>query len=454
MKRITSFLLVLVTYCLGAHISYGQSDIPLQPIAKQYGLPFKNVPDRRDVIIYQVNMREFSKGGNFKGVIARLDAIKAMGTNVLYLMPIYPVGILKSTNSPYCVRDYDAINKDFGTMADLHALVNGAHKRNMAVMLDWVANHTSFDNPWTANKSWYLQNDKGEIISPPGFNWNDVAQLNFKNMDMRQAMVRSMKNWVLKANIDGFRCDYADGPPVDFWKQAFDTLRNIKTHKLLFLAEGSHNDLFSAGFDFNFGFKFFGNLEDIFRKGKSVLSIDSLNTTDYDGFSNGQQLVRYTSNHDVNSSDGTPLELFGGKKGSMAAFVIVAYMKSVPFIYGGQEVGTPYRLSFPFTGKKIDWSLNPRLTVEYKKILAFRNRSKAIRRGELTSYSTADICAFTKELDGHKVLVFSNLRNKPVNYTMPARLLNTRWKDAFTGTEKDLHGELTIPPYTYLILKN
>lgn len=137
----------------------------------QYGKPFDNVPDKRDVTLYQVNMRVFSKQGNFKGVLERLDSIKALGANVGYLMPIYPVGIVKTSNSPYCVRDYKAVNSEFGTLEDLRAIVDGAHSRNMAIILDWVPNHTSFDNPWTKNKSWYLQDSSGNIISPPGTGW-------------------------------------------------------------------------------------------------------------------------------------------------------------------------------------------------------------------------------------------------------------------------------------------
>lgn len=419
----------------------------------QYGKPFNNVPDRRDVTIYQVNMRTFSKQGNFKGVTERLDSIKALGANVIYLMPHYPVGQVKAVNSPYCIQDYKAVNNEFGTLEDLRALVDGAHSRNMAVLLDWVANHTSYDHVWINNKSWYQQDSSGNIISPPGTGWNDVAQLNFSNADMRLAMINAMKYWVLAANIDGFRCDYSDGPPVDFWKQAMDTLKNTFTHKFLMLSEGRRKEHYKIGFDYNFGFEFFENMKHIYGHNKSVLSIDSLNAADYIGTSDGQQMIRYTSNHDVNGSDGTPLELFGGEKGSMAAFVVVAYMKSVPMVYNGQEVGTPYRLTFPFTSKKIDWSIKPDITAEYKKIIAFRNSSKAIRRGNMTSYSNADVCAFTKQQDNENVLVIANLRNKAIDYTLPSVVANSLWKDAFKGSNVALSGSISLQPYSYLVLK-
>ncbi len=207
-----------------------------------------------------------------------------------------------------------------------------------------------------------------------------------------------------------------------------------------------------AGFDYNFGFEFFGTMERIFKRDRSVRAIDTLNRKDYAGATEKQRMVRYTTNHDVNSSDGTPLELFGGEKGSMAAFVVAAYMKSVPMIYTGQEVGTPDRMVFPFTAKNIDWSIHPEVTAEYKKVIDFRNLSKAIRRGELTSYSTDDVCAFTKKVTGEEVLVLSNLRNKEVDFTLPAATTGN-WIDAMHGGLVTLAGTVHIPAYSYLVYK-
>jgi glycosidase len=422
------------------------------PDPPQYGKPFNGVPDTRDVTMYQVNTRSFSATGDFKGVTARLDSIKALGANVIYLMPIYPVGILKASNSPYATKDYDAVGSEFGTLDDLRALVDGAHKRKMAIILDFVGNHTSWDHAWiTQHPDWYERDSTGNVVIT--HHWRDVGQLNFKNNDLRLALIKSMKGWILRANFDGFRCDYADGPPADFWKQAFDTLHNIRTHKLLFMAEGARGSNFTAGFDYNFGFRFYENLKRIYGKGHSVKSIDTVNLNDYKDATGGQGMVRYVTNHDVNSSDGTPLDLFGGKKGSMAAFVVVAYMKGVPMIYNGQEVGTPNRMIFPFTRTKIQWNINQDVTAEYKKIIAFRNKSEAVRRGELASYSSDDVCVFTKTLGNDKVLVLSNLRNKAVTYTIPTELANTNWKDAFNGRKTIVGKDITIEPYQYIVLK-
>jgi glycosidase len=441
-------------------ISFGNQTCTVSmPVIKddalvQYGTPFANVPDRQDVTIYQVNIRAFSAQSGFKGVTARLDSIKDLGVNVIYLMPIHPVGSLKGVNSPYCVKDYKAINPEFGNLDDLRNLVDGAHSRNMSIMLDWVPNHTSWDNDWiTSHKDWYLQDASGNIVIPPGTNYNDVAQLNYTNAAMRKEMIKNMKYWVYTANVDGFRCDYVDGVPFDFWKQAMDSLRNIKTHKLLMLAEGTRNDHFTAGFDYTFGFNFYGQLKSIFSSNQAVTKLDALNNSEYNLAANGQHVVRYLNNHDVNGSDGTALDLFGGLKGSMAAFVVVAYMKGIPMIYNGQEVGTTYRLTFPFTGADLNWTPNPSLTAEYKRIIAFRNSSTAIRRGVLTTYSSADVCAFTKEQGTEKVFVVSNLRNAAINYTLPAALANTTWTDAMTGAAVTLTNQMSLSAYSYLVLK-
>ncbi|MCX2574136.1 alpha-amylase family glycosyl hydrolase [Pedobacter sandarakinus] len=419
----------------------------------QYGKPFQGVPDPRDVILYQINTRAFSKSGDFAGVTARLDSIKSLGVNVIYLMPIYPVGKLKGANSPYATQDYDAVGKEFGTLADLRALVDGAHNRNIAVMLDIVANHTSWDHPWINKPGYYLRDSLGQIKYPE--TWKDVAQLDFRNQELRLSLIHSMKSWVYKANIDGFRCDYADGPPLDFWKQVNDSLKAIKTHKLLMLAEGGSPKYLGVGFDYFFGFNYFGNLKNIFNNKKSVKSLDSLNVIDFKGAKEGQAVVRYLTNHDVNGSDGTPLELFGGKSGSMAAFVITAYMKGIPMIYNGQEIGTPFRLTFPFTGKSIDWSLakaNEDILQDYKKIVAFWNKSTTVRRGKLISYNSDDVCIFTKSLNGKRVLVIANLRDRKVVCRLP-KSLSGQWINAFSRTETKLPIDLELKPFQYLVVE-
>jgi glycosidase len=425
----------------------------------QYGTSFEKMPSKEDAVIYQVNIRAFSQAGTLKGVQERLTQIQELGANVIYLMPIYPVGKVKASGelgSPYAVQDYKAVNPDFGTLQDLQVLVEEAHKKNMAVVLDWVANHTSWDNAWiTQHKNWYQQDDKGNIIIPPGTNYNDVAQLDFNNTEMKNAMIDAMEYWVYNANIDGFRCDYADFVPQTFWSDAITKLRSIKKNQtILMLAEGSKVNHFASGFDYTFGFNFFSTLEKIFKESKPATTIQDSNATEYaNNYNTENRVVRYTSNHDVNLSEGTPLELFGGKKGSIATFVVAAYMKSVPMIYNGQEVGYDKRLNY-FAKTPIDWTTaDASMLAEYKKIIAFRNTSNAVKRGTYTGYSSDAISTFTMVKDAEKVLVLSNLTNNSVKYLV-ANSLKATWKDAITGTSVTLGAEITLLPFQYLILKN
>ncbi|TYZ07424.1 hypothetical protein FY528_15280 [Hymenobacter lutimineralis] len=422
----------------------------------QYGTPFAAVPDRQDAVLYQVNMRAFSQAGNFAGVTARLDSIKALGVNVVYLMPIYPIGQLRGVNSPYAVRDYTAVNPEFGSLDDLRTLVDAAHARGLAVMLDWVANHTSWDHAWiTAHPDWYLQNAAGTIVSPSnnGVTYNDVAQLNFASQPMRLEMIAAMKSWVYKANVDGYRFDYADFQSVDFWKQATDTLRNIKSHKLLLLAEGTRADNFTVGFDMNFGFSFYGGLWDVYRRGQPATRFDQLNASEYQKATGTQQVVRYTTNHDVNGSDGTPVALFGGDAGAMSAFVIASCYKGVPMIYNGQESGMSTAIPFPFTSVNVTWDTRPDVTKAYKQLLRTRAASAALRHGTPTAYSSADVCAFTKTEGNEQALVLVNVRNTTVQYTLPAALANTTWTDALQGGSRTLESTVSLLPYGYIVLK-
>ena len=426
------------------------------PIYQQYGEPFANMPKSTDAIIYQVNIRAFSNEGTLKGVEKRLDSIKKLGVNVIYLMPIYPVGQIKKAGklgSPYSVKDFKAVNPDFGSLEDLRSLVNESHKRNMAVILDWVANHTSWDNKWiTEHSDWYQKDGSGNIIIPPGTNYNDVAQLNFSNAEMKKEMIDAMSYWVYTANIDGFRCDYADFVPTAFWSQAISTIRKIKNQNVIMMAEGTRTDNFTSGFDFNFGFGFYDSLKKVIANGQSASNLQTQNTKEYSNSGSGR-VVRYTNNHDVNLSDGTPLELFGGNKGSLAAFVVALSMNSVPMIYNGQEVGYAKRLDY-FDRTPIDWSTTDfAMLKEYKKLIAFRNSSDALKTGKLTGYSNSDVSAFIMQSDTEKILIVVNMRNNAVTYGAATGIADSTWKNVLTGESFAITNEIKLGAYQYLLLK-
>ena len=350
-------------------------------------------------------------------------------------MPFYPVGTLKAFNSPYCIKDSYSVGSEFGTLEDLRNLVEGAHERDMAVIIDWVSNQTSWDHPWiTDHKDWYLQDGDGNIIQLSTY--SDVAALDFSNAEMRAEMINAMRYWVFTANIDGFRCDFADNPPIDYWQEAIASLRGIASHKLFLLAEGSRSANYTAGFDCNFGFQFYYNsIIPIYKNSSAVTLINNSNTQEYISASDTQQVARYLTNHDIYGSEGSPYIIFDGRNGTLAAFVITALMKSVPFIYNGMEVGNTVAMPFPFTSSVINWTEDVSITPEMTKIMAIRNNNVAIRRGSLTSYANYDVCAFNKVSGTEAAFVLVNLRNGERAFTLPSGIANTGFHDELEDTD-------------------
>lgn len=370
-------------------------------------------------------------------------------------MPIYPTGDLKSVGSPYAVKNYTQLSPEYGNLDGLRSLVKEAHDRDMAVILDWVGNHTAWDHPWIENPHWYVRDASGNIISPPGMGWNDVAELNYGSQPMRREMIEAMKYWILEANVDGYRVDFADGVPTDFWKQAIDALRAIPDREIIMFAEGGKKQLFSAGFDLIFGWNFYNKLKEVFNNNASAADLVAVNEADYTSVPAGSHILRWIDNHDVNAWEDTPADIFGGQKASLAAFVLTAYMGGVPLIYNGQEVGYPNRLSF-FSNNttKINWTINPEIHAEYKKLMAFRSGSSAVKGGSIETYPSDDIIAFKRISGSEEVLIIINTSNSEVNYQLPSSLANTSWQDALDNQTVTFNNSVSLAPFSYLILKN
>jgi glycosidase len=463
-NSINAFMLVKKIYLMSLLMLACQPNDPLAPTTppvtgeeepKQYSTPFTDVADPQNIVMYEVNTRSFSVTGDFQGVINRLDNIKALGVNTIWLMPIHPVGKLKSAGglgSPYAVQNYLEVNPEFGDLEKLRELVAKAHERKMSVIIDWVANHTAWDNPWIANKSWYTQNAKGEIISPEGFNWTDVADLNFNNKDMRKAMIHAMKYWILEANLDGIRCDAADHVPSDFWKQALDELKNLQDRKLILLAEGQKAEHFASGFQINYAWDFYYNLKDVYGKNKSATSIFTTHRSEYDKIPAGAMKLRYTTNHDESAWEGTPVQFFGGTTGSLSASAVTVFLSAVPLLYDGQEVGRSALLPF-FTRDPIQWNDHPEMVGVYEKFMSIYNETDAFKKGTLTSFDDPDVAIFTRTLNDETYLVMVNVRNTTKEVTFDSSIQNTSWNDRLNDTSVTLTDKITIPPYGYLVLK-
>ncbi|WP_343613046.1 Ig-like domain-containing protein [Flavobacterium sp.] len=394
----------------------------------QYGTPFAGVPDTRDINMYQVHIRPFSANGNLAGVTARLDNIKALGTNVIYLMPIFPHGTdSRSSASPYCIKDFKAVGSEYGSLADLRTLVDGAHSRGMAVILDIAINGTSWDHGWTVSHPEYYKRT-GTTIQQLG-NFGDIAALDLNNSATRAAIKDAMRYWIFAANIDGYRCDYANNPPLDFWSEVNSNLRSITSHNLLMLAEGDRQENFQVGFDMNYGDRWFhSGLYDIANGGPVSQRLQDQTTYEYAKATGNQQIVRYTGNHDTYTNDDgvrRPFVAFKNHNGIVANFLVSAYMRGVPFLMSGQEIDYEPKTDWPWQNFKFNWSQNPTAAADFAKILNFRTASAAIRRGDLTTYANDDISIFTKTLGSEKVIVMSNLRNASKSYVIPAALAGT-----------------------------
>lgn len=414
------------------------------------------VPAPEDVVMYQVNPRVFAPEKSFNAVAEHIDSIKTLGTNVVWFMPIYPVGQIKTVNSPYCISDYKGVNPEFGTLEEFKSLVSLCHRKGMSVIVDWVANHTSWDSNWMEHKEWYTLDEKGEIVSPANTGWLDVADLNFDNQDMRLAMIDAMKYWVTEVGIDGFRCDAADFVPFDFWKQCCDSLRAIPDHKLLLLAEGKRKDHFDAGFEMNYAWDYLAAVRSVFNGGRRgpaqpAHSLFAADSAEYAGVPEGCVKLRFTTNHDE-SDKMSPIREFGGERGSMAAFVASVYINGGALIYGSQEAGYPGRINF-FRYVPVDWEANSDLNKEYTELIRLYNEIPAIRKGEITAYPDENILAFQKSDCCDKVLVLVNVRHEDYTIKTPAEWAGKECTDLMTGAKLILGENIHLDPYGYIILK-
>ncbi|MBR5674429.1 MAG: alpha-glucosidase C-terminal domain-containing protein [Muribaculaceae bacterium] len=449
MKKIFLFLLLTMTV-----MAFGCK--PRNHHATPVGDGFV-VPEVADVVMYQVNPRVFAAENSFQAIINRLDSIEDLGVNMLWIMPIYPIGEEKSKNSPYSVKDYKAVAPEYGTVDDLKELVESCHERGMGVILDWVANHTAWDNVWLQqHPDWYTHDSTGNIIFPPGTDWTDVADLNYDNKDMRAAMIDAMRYWVDSVGVDGFRCDVADQVPLDFWTECIDNLRAAaKPRNLIMLAEGANPDNLKAGFDLNYAWEFMGAIAEVMKGDAKVGKLLTVDKHEYENLDRGKFKLRFTTNHDE-ATKASPVKLYGGAKASMAAFVATTMLHGGMLVYGSQEVGYPETINF-FHYVPVDWNANPGMRDEYKKLIAIYNEHPALRSsGKVIPFDDDEnnVLIVDRVLNNDNVLVIVNVRDAAHQVELPAMWASKSVKNLFTGEQMQLSRHITLQPYQYLILGN
>ena len=413
------------------------------------------LPAIADIAMYQVNPRVFAADHSLNAVAARIDSIRALGVNVMWVMPIYPIGVEKGKNSPYCISDYKAIAPEFGTIDDFKNLVKVCHEHQMGIILDWVANHTAWDHPWVkAHPDWYTHDEKTDtIIHPRPWEWYDVADLNYDNRDMREAMIDAMLFWVVECGIDGFRCDVADGVPADFWKEAIDRLRKAAGDRnIVMLAEGKNVDNFTVGgFDMNYGWDYKDSLVHVFNKGYSAENLIAADKAEYDSLPDGKVKLRFTTNHD-HSTEVTPVKEFTNERGSMAAYVASIFPHGGALIYGSQEVGYENPINF-FKFVPVDWTANANLYKEYQHLIGLYNEYTALRIAKPTYYPDQNILMFEKADDKAHFLIAVNVRNQENKMAAPDGLKGKKAINMETEEKLTIPDVIQLKPFEYQILK-
>lgn len=354
-----------------------------------------------DANIYEVNLRQYTTEGTINAFRKHIPRLKDMGVEVLWFMPLTPISLKQrkgSLGSYYACSSYTAMNPEYGTDEDFFELVKESHALGLKVIIDWVANHTGCDHEWTSMyPDFYKKNSEGEFYDQHG--WDDVIDLDYTNPNLRHEMIESMRQWITKFNIDGFRCDMAMLTPVDFWHEARQALQETKN--LFWLAELDPLDSpdYMSVFDAAYTWRWMNTAKQTKEEGaqqihhlKYVLSqyLNELPQTACPAW--------FTSNHDENSWNGTEYEKYGEMAIPLAVFS--ATWKGVPLIYSGQELPNHKRLQF-FDKDIIDWNGNPSLHDFYKQVLNLRKAVPAFK-----STSQPENCVFLGNSVDHHVLSF------------------------------------------------
>jgi glycosidase len=379
-----------------------------------------DLPWLKNAVIYEVNLRQFSASGKFKDFEVRLDSIKKLGVDILWFMPLQPIGIKNrkgSLGSYYSIKDYMAVNPEFGTLDEFRNLVEKCHQKGFKVILDWVGNHSSWDNKLiTEHPDWYTKDSSGKIIAPVP-DWSDVADLNYENKELRSYMINAMKWWIDECDLDGFRCDVAMMIPTDFWEEATKELNQTK--KVFMLAEAEQPDHMLKAFHACYGWEFHHILKEIYKGNKNADSLRKYFEKTSDIYPAEAIKMHFVANHDENTWNGTTKESFGESEDAMTALSFA--LGGLPMIYNGMEAGLDKRLKF-FDKDPIDWNkANGASRFEfYKTLAAIRHKNPAIWTnidGQTNTQifkTTKEVFAFIKQSGNNRVLVVANLSDKTV----------------------------------------
>lgn len=456
-----SFALILLS-ALTISTAFAQESEP-RDWSKEQARPV--VDWARDGIVYEVWERAFSAKGDFNGITARLDDLKKTGVDILWLMPLNPIGEKGkkgSVGSPYAVRDYYGVNPQYGTRDDLKRLVREAHARNMKVIVDVVFNHTSWDNDLLAkHPEWYHKGKDGKPTYP--FDWTDIAWLDYSNATLRAHMLEVLKYWVREYDLDGFRCDVAAMVPTDFWENARTELEKIKPN-LFLLAEAHKPELMAKAFDSDYSWPLMHGINRVFGGQRPATYLRDEWEKEREEFPKGTLHLRISDDHDE-----TRAVVRLGVKGALAAQALVFTLDGIPLVYNGQEVCDASESGAPalFERVPIVWNIYERRKEcprFYQQMTALRKSSVALRRGSLEwipNSNEQDVVSYVRKSGNEQVFVVINTANRQVSVITPS-IAASGWTDVTPTLDNDtpepkeavVNGSaFVLGPYEFRILQ-
>jgi len=372
----------------------------------------------RSGTIYEIFPRDFSPGGNLAGVTAKLDELQSLGVTILWTMPIHPIGTKfrkGDFGSPYAIRDYYAIDPNYGTLQDFKALVTGAHQRGMKVIMDLVANHTAWDSVMMTNTGFYKQDGAGRVI-PPVPSWTDVAGLNYKNAALRAYMIAMLKYWIQTCDVDGFRCDVAGMVPTDFWEQVRDALTQVKPDIMMLAEEGGKPEFLAKAFDLDYSWPLLATMNSVMLRSAPASGVRTSWEETRRQFPKNALHMRITDDHD----EARAVARYG-LNGALAASALMFTLDGVPLLYNGMEVGDATESGDPALFNKLNIFWNPKerpqLRGIYHDLIQLRKQYAALRTSNVEWLHNSDEAKLVTYLrvDSHdEFLVLINLSNRPL----------------------------------------
>lgn len=386
--------------------------------------------------IYEVNIRQFTEEGTFKAFEEHLPRLKELGVDILWLMPIHPIGELNrkgTKGSYYSVKNYTDVNPEFGTMDEFKGLVNTIHSLGMYVIIDWVANHSSWDNVWVEKyPEFYTRDENGNFV-PPVDDWSDVIDLNFKNKMLWEKMADALKFWVEEFNIDGYRCDVAGMVPVEFWNYVRPQLEEIKP--VFMLAEWDTPDMHFEAFDMTYDSELHKIMNRIYSKENNVKDLINHLAQDRNKYPENAIRMQFTDNHDENTWNGTVFERLGD---AAETFAVLTYtLPGMPLIYSGQEAGNNKRLEF-FEKDPIEWKGHS-FTALYTKLNLLRKNNKALwsveRGGEYIVIPNSDpnrVLTFLRKTKDNILFSVFNLSDQSAEIELESEIADGDYREFFS----------------------